>query len=114
MGQLQSGGIIRRYGPKERDQSMLKTISFAKPMIFAVAATMALSACTTAEQDVGVGAAVGAVAGAAIGGNVEGALIGGAAGALAGYLITRQRDGRCLYRDRRTGERYVTRCPSGY
>jgi hypothetical protein len=79
-----------------------------------MAATMAVGGCTTAEQDVGVGAVVGATAGAIIGGDVEGALIGGAAGALAGYLITRQRDGRCLYRDRRTGERYTTRCPDGY
>lgn len=85
-----------------------------KAVVFAMAATMALAGCTTAEQDVAVGTAIGATAGAIIGGNVEGALIGGAAGALAGYLVTRQRDGRCLYRDRRTGERYVTRCPDGY
>jgi len=85
-----------------------------KAVIFAMAATMALAGCTTAQQDVGVGAAVGATAGAIISGDVEGALVGGAVGALAGYLITKQRDGRCLYRDRRTGERYVTRCPDGY
>lgn len=85
-----------------------------KAVIFAMAAAMALAGCTTAQQDVGVGAAVGATAGAIISGDVEGALVGGAVGALAGYLITKQRDGRCLYRDRRTGERYVTRCPDGY
>ncbi|MCB1468107.1 MAG: YMGG-like glycine zipper-containing protein [Rhizobiaceae bacterium] len=85
-----------------------------KAVIIAMASAIALAGCTTAQQDVAVGTAVGATAGAVISGDVEGAVVGGAAGALAGYLITRQRDGRCLYRDRRTGERYVTRCPKGY
>ena len=60
-----------------------------KAMVVAIAATTGVAGCTTAEQDVAVGAAIGATAGAIISGDVEGALVGGAAGALAGYLITR-------------------------
>jgi hypothetical protein len=85
-----------------------------RKLVISLAAVMALSACTRAEQDVAIGTAIGAGAGALIGGDIESALVGGAVGALAGYIITRQRGGQCLYRDRRTGEEYVTRCPEGY
>lgn len=85
-----------------------------KNVVLALALSASVAGCTTAEQDVAVGAGIGATAGALIGRDVESALIGGAAGALAGYVITRNRGGDCVYRDRRTGERYVTRCPQGY
>jgi hypothetical protein len=78
--------------------------------IFAIAATMALAGCTTAEND----AALGGLAGAAIGGlatgDAGGAIIGGVGGAVAGVLIGKAtRDGWCRYRDSR-GRIYEARC----
>lgn len=79
-------------------------------MLFALAATVAIAGCTTAEQT----ATVGALGGAAIGGIAggwEGAAIGAAAGGVGGYLLGRvaDRPGYCRYRDRR-GNVYVDRC----
>lgn len=85
-----------------------------KKILIALAFAVSVTACTTAEQDVAVGAGVGAVAGQAIGRNTESTLIGAGLGALAGYVITRNRRGECVYRDRRTGQRFIRECPAGY
>lgn len=85
-----------------------------KKIIIALAATMAIAGCTTAEQDAGagavVGAAVGGLATGRVGGAVAGAVIGGAAGVLLGQGTRR---GECKYRDRR-GRIYYAACPRGY
>ena len=83
-------------------------------ILIALIALVSVSACTTAERDVAVGAGVGAIAGQAIGGDTESTLIGAGLGALAGYIITRNRNGECVYRDRRTGRRFIRECPEGY
>ena len=76
----------------------------------AVAATMVVAGCTTAERDAAVGGAVGAAAGGLITGHVGGAIIGGAAGAIGGALIGQAtRSGWCVYRDRH-GRLYEARC----
>jgi len=81
-----------------------------KSVIFAIAATMLVAGCTTAERDAAVGGAVGAAAGGLIAGNVGGAIIGGAAGAIGGVLIGQAtRTGWCVYRDRH-GRTYEARC----
>ncbi|BDA85881.1 hypothetical protein Sa4125_34230 [Aureimonas sp. SA4125] len=77
------------------------------------------SGCSQTERSTGTGALIGGLGGAAIGagvsGNARGALIGGAigagAGAIAGNVIGRSQSGDCIYRDSRTGERYVAACP---
>jgi surface antigen len=85
-----------------------------KKIIIALAATMAIAGCTTAEQDAAggavVGAAVGGLATGRVGGAVAGAVIGGAAGVLLGQATRR---GECRYRDRR-GRVYIAACPAGY
>lgn len=86
-----------------------------KKLVVILVATMAIAGCTTAEKD----AALGGAAGAAIGGlatdSVGGAVIGGVGGAAAGALLGRAtRRGYCEYRDPRTREIYVDRCPAGY
>ncbi|MHB2267812.1 glycine zipper domain-containing protein [Aliihoeflea sp. PC F10.4] len=84
-----------------------------KKTILALAATMMIAAgCTTAEQTAVGGAAIGAGVGAIATGDVGGAAVGGLIGGTAGYLVGRsqQRQGWCVYRDRRTGERYEARC----
>ncbi|PWJ85936.1 outer membrane protein with glycine zipper [Pseudaminobacter salicylatoxidans] len=83
-------------------------------VLFALAATAALAACTPTEQGAFIGGATGAAVGGAVSGDVGGALIGGAIGATAGALIGRASEpGRCYFRDRH-GRRYVARCPRGY
>lgn len=80
-----------------------------RKIIIAVAATMALAGCTTAEQDTVAGGLIGAGVGGAVGG-WEGAAIGGAIGAGTGYLLGRAaRDGWCRYRDSQ-GRIYEARC----
>ena len=83
-------------------------------VLLALVATVGIAGCTTGERDVAVGAGVGALAGQAIGGNTESTLIGAGVGALAGAVVARNRSGECVYRDRRTGRRYVDVCPRGY
>jgi hypothetical protein len=80
-------------------------------VLFALAATLAITGCTTAEQTAVVGGAAGAAIGG-IAGGWEGAAIGAGAGAIGGYLLGRAADrpGYCRYRDRRTGRVYVDRC----
>lgn len=85
-----------------------------KKVIIALAATMAVAGCTTAENDAALGAAAGAAIGGIatgrVGGAVAGAVIGGASGVLLGAAT---RKGECRYRDRR-GRIYYARCPAGY
>lgn len=84
-----------------------------KKTMVALAATMMIAAgCTTAEQTAVGGAAIGAGVGAIATGDLGGAAVGAVVGGTAGYLIGRSNDrqGWCIYRDRRTGERYEARC----
>lgn len=75
-----------------------------------VASTMTLTACSQTERGTAIGAASGAIIGGAVTGRAGGALVGAAVGGAAGYLIARSdRDGYCVYRDRR-GNRYEARC----
>lgn len=75
----------------------------------ALAAVVAVSGCTTTEQDVGVGTAAGALIGGAVGGT-KGALIGAAVGAGSGLLVRNLRNGYCQYRDPNTNRIYTARC----
>jgi hypothetical protein len=77
-------------------------------MIIAMVAVVAVSGCSTTEQDVGVGAGVGALAGGLIDGG-KGALVGAAIGAGSGLLVRNLRNGYCQYRDNR-GRLYTARC----
>ena len=79
-----------------------------RKVIIAMVAVVAISGCSTTEQDVGVGTGVGAVAGGLIGGG-KGALIGAAVGAGSGLLVRNLRNGYCQYRDNR-GHLYTARC----
>ncbi|WP_343806895.1 YMGG-like glycine zipper-containing protein [Paenochrobactrum glaciei] len=74
----------------------------------ALAAVLALAACTTTEKDLSIGTAAGAAIGGIAGGG-KGALIGAAAGAGTGYLVRTLRNGKCEYRDR-NGRIYTASC----
>lgn len=91
-----------------------------KIVMGAVAGLLIVTAgCSQQDRATGTGALIGGLGGAAIGagvsGNAEGALVGGAigagAGAIAGNVIGRSQAGDCIYRDQRTGQRYVAACP---
>lgn len=78
---------------------------------------MVTAGCSQTDKDTALGAGAGGLIGAGIGGIAgggKGALIGGAigagTGAVAGNVIGRSRNGDCVYRDSRTGERYVAAC----
>jgi hypothetical protein len=77
-------------------------------VVISMVAALSLSACTTTERDVAVGAGAGAVIGGIVDGG-EGALIGAGAGALGGLLVRNLRNGYCQYRDR-NGRIYTARC----
>jgi hypothetical protein len=77
--------------------------------IFALMALVAVSGCTTTEQDVGVGTAAGALIGGAVGG-WKGAAVGAAVGAGSGLLVRNLRNGYCQYRNPNTGRIYTARC----
>jgi hypothetical protein len=77
-------------------------------LIIAMVAVVAVSGCSTTEQDVGVGTLVGAGVGGLVGGG-KGALIGAAVGAGSGLLVRNLRNGYCQYRDNR-GRLYTARC----
>ena len=80
-----------------------------RKMIIAMVAVVAVSGCSTTEQDVGVGTLVGgALIGGLVGGG-KGALIGAAVGAGSGLLVRNLRNGYCQYRDNR-GRLYTARC----
>jgi len=79
-----------------------------RKLIIAMVTVVAVSGCSTTEQDVGVGAGVGALACGLIGGG-KGALIGAAVGAGSGLLVRNLRNGYCQYRDNR-GRLYTARC----
>jgi hypothetical protein len=78
-------------------------------LALALVAVLALSGCTTTEQDVGVGTAAGAIIGGVAGG-WKGAAIGAGAGALGGLLVRNLRNGYCQYRNPNTGHIYTRRC----
>ncbi len=80
-----------------------------KKVALALVAVLALSGCTTTEQDVGVGTAAGAVIGG-IAGGWKGAAIGPAVGAGSGLLVRNLRNGYCQYRDPDTRRIYTRRC----
>jgi hypothetical protein len=76
-----------------------------------IAAVLVLSACNATQRGAAIGAGVGAAGGAIVTGTPTGAAVGAAAGGLAGALIGRaSEDGKCRYRDRRTGRTYIDRC----
>jgi len=79
-----------------------------RKLIIAMVAVVAVSGCSTTEQDVGVGTLVGAGVGGLVGGG-KGALIGAAVGAGSGLLVRNLRNGYCQYRDNR-GHLYTARC----
>lgn len=74
----------------------------------ALVVVFAVTACTSTEKNVGVGAVAGAAIGG-IAGGTEGALIGGALGAGAGYLVRRLENGNCQYRNSK-GRIYTAPC----
>jgi hypothetical protein len=79
-------------------------------VIFAVAAMIAVTGCTTAERDAAVGGLGGAAIGALATGDAGGAIVGGVVGGAAGVLIGKAtRTGWCRYRDR-YGRIYEARC----
>ena len=79
-----------------------------RKMIIAMVAVVAVSGCTSTEQDVAGGTLIGAGIGGLVGGG-KGALIGAAVGAGSGLLVRRQQNGYCQYRDHR-GRIYTARC----
>jgi len=79
-----------------------------RKLIIAMVAVVAVSGCSTTEQDVGVGTLVGAGVGGLVGGG-KGALIGAAVGAGSGLLVRKLRNGYCQYRDNRC-RLYTARC----
>ncbi len=68
-----------------------------------------LGACTSTEKTATGGALIGAGAGALINGG-RGAIAGALIGGVAGTLIGKAKDGRCIYRDRKTGRTYRASC----
>lgn len=80
-----------------------------------IAAALALSACTTGEQNAAVGALGGAAVGAAVSSKddrAKGALIGAAVGVVASQYIGRSANSNlCIYEDQ-YGRRYEDRCPT--
>ena len=81
-----------------------------KNVIFAAAAMLAVTDCTTAEQDATVGGLGGAAVGALVTGDAGGAIVGGVVGAASGVLLGKAtRNGWCRYRDS-SGRIYEARC----
>jgi hypothetical protein len=79
-----------------------------RKMIIAMVAVVAVSGCTSTEQDVVGGGLIGAGVGGLVGGG-KGALIGAAVGAGSGLLYRNVQTGRCKYRGR-DGTIYWARC----
>lgn len=79
-----------------------------RKIIIAMAAVVAVSGCTSTEENVVGGGLIGAGIGGLVGGG-KGALIGAAVGAGSGLLVRRLQNGRCKYRDRH-GNIYIARC----
>ncbi|TPJ65187.1 YMGG-like glycine zipper-containing protein [Mesorhizobium sp. B2-7-1] len=79
-----------------------------RKIIIAMVAVVAVSGCTTTEQDVVGGGLIGAGVGGLVGGG-KGALIGAAVGAGSGLLVRNLRNGYCVYRHR-DGTTYRARC----
>ena len=79
-----------------------------RKIIIAMVAVVAVSGCTSTEQDVVGGGLIGAGVGGLVGGS-KGALIGAAVGAGSGLLYRNVQTGRCKYR-RRDGTIHWARC----
>lgn len=79
-----------------------------RKMIIAMIAVVAVSGCTSTEQDVVGGGLIGAGIGGLVGGG-KGALIGAAVGAGTGLVVRRLQNGYCVYR-RHNGTTYQARC----
>jgi len=75
--------------------------------------TLALAACTPAEQNATIGALGGAAVGAAISSDsdrTKGAIAGAAVGVVASQLIgPAPQSGKCYYRDQ-YGQKYIANC----
>ena len=80
-------------------------------ILCAVLALFVLAGCTATERGAATGAAIGGVGGALLG-DRRTAAVGALGGAVVGALIgqSRDRQGYCRYRDRRTGEIYEAPC----
>jgi len=80
-------------------------------VLFAIAATIAVTGCTTPERTAVVGGATGAAIGG-IANGWSGAATGAAIGTIGGYLLGKavDRPGYCRYRDPHTGRTYEARC----
>lgn len=83
-----------------------------RKVLIAVAAAATLAGCSQTERGAAIGGLGGAAVGAAVANDpVEGAVVGGAIGAVAGALIGNANEpGKCYYRDRRTGRRFIADC----
>jgi outer membrane lipoprotein SlyB len=75
--------------------------------------TLAIAACTPAEQNAAIGGLGGAAVGAAISSDedrTKGAIAGAAVGVIASQLIgPAPQAGKCYYRDQ-YGQRYIANC----
>ena len=74
--------------------------------------TLAIAACTPAEQRTAIGAVGGAAVGAAVSSDRDrekGAVVGAIVGATAAQLIGPAPGGQCYYRDQ-YGNQYVAAC----
>lgn len=75
--------------------------------------TLALAACTPAEQNAVIGGLGGAAVGAAISSDsdrTKGAIAGAAVGVIASQLIgPAPQSGKCYYRDQ-YGQKYIANC----
>lgn len=80
----------------------------------AVAALMAVGACTPTQQGAAVGAGTGAVIGGVTTGSVGGAAVGAAVGGVAGALVGQVagQPERCYYRAS-DGRLFIDTCPEG-
>ncbi len=90
-----------------------------KPILSAVAVlatALSMTACTTTEQAVGVGALAGGVVGGVASGTLAGAAVGATLGGVGGAIVGSTLLGRyaqdttqCVYEDQR-GRRYLAPC----
>ncbi len=83
-----------------------------RSLILITGLTLAIAACTPAEQRTALGAAGGAAVGAAVSSDsdrTKGAVVGAIVGATAAQLIGPAPGGQCYYRDQ-YGNRYTAAC----
>lgn len=83
-----------------------------RSLLLIVGLSLAISACTPAEQRTAIGAVGGAAVGAAVSSDKDrekGAIVGAIVGATAAQLIGPAPGGQCYYRDQ-YGNQYVAAC----